>query len=349
MFGNFTEEARKILSLAKLEMKELKHPYVSSEHLLLGILKDKNNVSLELNHQKITYEKVKKEIISILGIGEKENPYFLYTPLLKRILENAVLDSKENNHNIVTTEHLFSSLLEEGEGVAIRIMMGMGINIDELYQKFSYKLIHKKKKKNKKLFVLEFGVNLNKKALDGFIDPVIGREKEMERILEILSRKNKNNPLLIGEAGVGKTAIVEEIARRIVHDEVPNFLKNKTIVNLDMASAVAGTKYRGEFEERIRKIISELEENDDIILFIDEIHTIVGAGGAEGAIDASNIFKPALARGKMKCIGATTLDEYKQFIENDKALERRFQKVMVEEPSKEKLKEILNKISPSTN
>ena len=346
MFGNFTEEARKVLSLAKIEMKELKHPYVSSEHLLLGILKDKNVVSEELNHQKINYDNVKKEVISILGVGEKENPYFLYTPLLKRIIENAILDSKENNHNIVTIEHLFSSLLEEGEGVAIRILIGMGIPIDTLYQKFSYKLIPKKKKKNKKLFLLEFGTNLNQKAENKLIDPAIGREQEIQKILEILSRKNKNNPLLIGEAGVGKTAIAEELARRIVEGEVPDFLKNKTIISLDMACAIAGTKYRGEFEERIRKIISELEENDDIILFIDEVHTIVGAGGAEGAIDASNIFKPALARGKMKCIGATTVSEYKTFIENDKALERRFQKIIIEEPSKEKLKEILNKIKP---
>ena len=339
MFGNFEEDARRVLVNAKKEMYELKHPYVSSEHLLLSILKGKNDVSSRLKKYDLDYQIFRKEIINVLGIGSKPSEWFLYTPLLKRILENAVLDAKENNGGIVTINHLFVGLLEEGEGVAIRILLGMNIDVDDLYSEFAYKLINKKS--GKKLLIEELGCDLNKKAMGGEIDPVTGREKEIKRVLEILSRRGKNNPILIGDAGVGKTAIVEELARRIVNDDVPLSLRGKRIISLDMASSVAGTKYRGEFEERINKIIKELEENDDIILFIDEVHTLVGAGGAEGAIDASNIFKPALARGKIRCIGATTTSEFKKYIEKDSALERRFQKVLIKEPDGKTVKDIL--------
>ena len=345
MFGNFTEEARNILVNAKKEMSKLKHPYVGSEHLLLAILKQENTVSRTLKEYNLDYNKLKSEIINVIGIGTKDNTWFLYTPLLKRILETAIIDSKENNNSEVTVEHLFSALLEEGEGVAIRIMLGMNIDIDSLYKEFSYSFTKpQKRKKNKKLILDEIGVDVTKKALNNELDPVIGREKEIKRVLEVLSRRTKNNPILIGEAGVGKTAIVEELSRMIVSGEAPISLSNKRIISLDMASAVAGTKYRGEFEERINKIIKEVEDNDDIILFIDEIHTLVGAGGAEGAIDASNIFKPALARGKLRCIGATTTDEYKKYIEKDSALERRFQRIEIEIPTKENVKEILLKL-----
>ena len=345
MFGNFTEEARIILTHAKKEMYELKHPYIGSEHLLLAILKEKNDISKKLLEYNLNYDKFKSEIIKVVGKGTKESEWFLYTPLLKRIIENAILDSKDNNSGNVTVEHLFSSMLEEGEGVAIRIMLGMNIDLEELYNEFSYKLVSKPRgKKNKKLLLEELGVDLTEKALKGELDPVIGRDREIKRVLEILSRRTKNNPLLIGEAGVGKTAIVEELSKMISTGDVPMSLKNKRIISLDMATTVAGTKYRGEFEERIRKILKEIEENDDIILFIDEIHTLVGAGGAEGAIDASNIFKPALARGKLRCIGATTIDEYKKFIESDGALERRFQKVLVEIPDKKVVRDILMKL-----
>lgn len=345
MFGNFTEEARKILVDAKKEMHDLKHPYVGSEHLLLAILKNDNNISKKLKDYNLNYQVLKDEIIKIIGVGTNPSNWFLYTPLLRRILENAIIDSKENNNGEVTVEHLFSSLLEEGEGVAIRIMLGMNIDVDELYGEFSYKLNNSnKRKKNKKLIIEELGIDLNQKALNNEIDPVVGRDKEIRRILEILSRRTKNNPLLIGEAGVGKTAIVEELSRLIVSGEVPLPLRNKRIICLDMATMVAGTKYRGEFEERMHKVLKEIEENDDIILFIDEIHTLVGAGGAEGAIDASNIFKPALARNKIRCIGATTIDEYKKYIENDRALERRFQKVTIDIPDKKTVKQILNKL-----
>ena len=339
MFGNFEEEARKVLVNAKKEMYELNHPYVSSEHLLLAILKGDNEISDKLKSFDLDYKRFKEEVVKIIGKGSKPSQWFLYTPLLKRIIENATVEAKENNNGVVTVNHLFASLLDEGEGVAIRILIGMDIDIDELYSEFTDKIINKNS--HKKLLIDEIGVDLNKKAMNGNLDPVTGREEEIKRVLEILCRRCKNNPLLIGEAGVGKTAIVEELANMIVRGEVPLALRNKRIISLDMASSVAGTKYRGEFEERMNKILKEIEENDDIILFIDEIHTLVGAGGAEGAIDASNIFKPALARGKIRCIGATTTDEYKKYIEKDSALERRFQKVMVEAPSEDTVKSIL--------
>ena len=342
MFNNFTEEARKVLIEAKNEMQNLKHPYVGSEHLLLAILKYNKDIKDKLRDYDLTYDKFKSQLIKIIGIGSKKNDYFLYTPLLKRILETSMIDSRENNNGCVTVNHLFSALLEEGEGVAIRIMLGMNLDLDELYHLFVTKIV--KNKKEGKLIIDEIGVDLTRQAIENRIDPVVGRDEEIKRILEILSRRKKNNPILIGDAGVGKTAIVEELSRLISIGEVPRNLKNKRIISVDMASAVAGTKYRGEFEERIHKMLNELEKNDEIILFIDEIHTIVGAGGAEGAIDASNIFKPALARNKMRLIGATTTSEYKKYIENDRALERRFQKVYISEPKYDKLKKILLKI-----
>ena len=343
MFNNFCEDARKVLIKSKEEMLSLKHPYVGSEHLLLAILSTDNNISKKLKEYDLTYDIFRNKIVEIIGMGTHESEWFLYTPLLKRIMENAIMDGKEANSD-VTVEMLFSNLLIEGEGVAIRILQNLDIDIETLSLEFLYK--SSKKKKNKKLLLEELGYDLNKKAINKELDPVIGRDDEIKRTLEILSRRYKNNPILIGEAGVGKTAIVEGIASLIVSGDVPNNLKNKRIINLDMATLVAGTKYRGEFEDRVRKILKELEDNDDIILFIDEIHTLVGAGGAEGAIDASNIFKPALARGKIRCIGATTIDEYKKFIENDKALERRFQKVTINSPSREVVKDILFKIRP---
>lgn len=347
MFGNFSEEAQNILVKAKLEMLELKHPYIGTEHLVLSMLSHSKKIKEKLSSYHLDYEIFKKEIIKVLGIGEENNSLFLYTPLLKKIINSAILDSKDNNDGVVTTEHLFSSLLEEGEGVAIRIFLSMGIDINAMYAEFATSLVKKvKPKKNRKLLIEELGINLNEKAKNNLTDPVIDRDKEIERVLEILCRRTKNNPILIGNAGVGKTAIVEELAKRIVTNEVPDYLKNKKIISLDMATTVAGTKYRGEFEERMKKILNEIETNDDIILFIDEIHTLVGAGGAEGAIDASNILKPALARGHLRCIGATTVEEYKKFIEKDKALERRFQKVNIEEPSYEKTLEILTKLKP---
>lgn len=341
MFNNFSEEARKIIILAKEEMKNLHHPYVSSEHLLLAILKNKNNVSLKLKKYNLDYDSFKKEVIDIIGIGKKESEWVLYTPMFKAILEKAIIISSEAMDD-VRIEHLFQALLDEGEGIAIRILINMNIDIDSLYNEFVNKKVSKNKKK--KNILDDIGKELT--LINNNFDPVVGRENEIKRIIEILTRRNKNNPLLIGEAGVGKTAIVEELSRLIINNDVPQKLLNKHIISLDMSSLVAGTKYRGEFEEKINKIIKEVEENEDIILFIDEIHTLVGAGGAEGAIDAANIFKPALARGKIKVIGATTLNEYKKFMESDKALDRRFQTVIVEEPKIDVVKNIINTLKP---
>lgn len=277
MFGNFSFEARKVLIDAKKEMYDLKHPYVGSEHMLLAILNSNNEVKEKLTSLGITYKIFKDEIIKVIGVGNIESRCLLYTPLLRRIIENATQDSKEDN-NEVTITTLFSNLLEEGEGVAIRLLLGLNIDIDKLYSDFSYKIVKSKKIKNKKLMIDEVGNDLTKKAKNNELDPCIARDKEIKRMIEILLRKNKNNPILIGEAGVGKTAIVEGLALLIANNNIPLPLKNKKIISIDMASLVAGTKYRGEFEEKIRKLLNEVEDNSDIILFIDEIHTIVGAG-----------------------------------------------------------------------
>ena len=341
MFGNFTDEAQKILIQAKIEMCSLKHPYVGSEHLILSLLNNDKDIADKLKKYNLNYEEFKKEIIKVIGVGSKKSELYLYTPLLKKIIQNAILDSKDNNNGVVTTNHLFLALLEEGEGIAIRIMLGMGIDLEALYDDFSFKLVNKRRNNDKKLLLYKLGIDLTEMAGKKEIDPVVGREKEINRLLEILGRRTKNNPLLIGKAGVGKTAIVEELARLIVEEKVPDNLRSKKIISLDMASVVAGTKYRGEFEEKMQRILEELENNKDLILFIDEVHTLVGAGGAEGAIDASNIFKPVLARGQIRCIGATTEMEYKKFIEVDKALDRRFQKIYVDEPDRKTTKNIL--------
>ena len=345
MISNFNEEAQEILIKAKLEMLELRHPYVGTEHLVLAILHTNNELTDKLAKYNLTYTKFKKEIINIIGKGTKKSEFFLHTPLLKKVIENAVMDSKDNNNGVVTTNHLFAALLDVGEGIAIRIFMGMNLNLDDMYDEFTSK-VYERKETKKKLLIEELGININEKVKNNEIDPVIGRNKEINKLEEILCRRTKNNPLLIGAPGVGKTAIVEGLATLIENDDVPEKLTHKKIISLDMASAVAGTKYRGEFEERMKKILTEIEENEEIILFIDEIHTLIGAGGAEGAIDASNILKPALARGKIRCIGATTIDEYKKHFEKDKALDRRFQIINIEEPTIEETKNILCKLKP---
>ena len=337
---------KKVLVNMQKEMAMLKHPYIGSEHLFLSLLKlgEKDDIKL-LNKTGITYDIFKNELIKIVGTGSKENDYYLYTPLLRNIIEVAELISNDKKKKLVDSHDLLLALFEEGEGIAIRILLGMGIDVDTLYDEFDEKFIPNQKN-NKKLMIDSFGIDLNKKAKKGEIDPVVGREKEIKRVLEILSRRTKNNPLLIGEAGVGKTAIVEELARILTNNNTYGPLSKKRIVSVSMASLVAGTKYRGEFEERINKIITELEEETDVILFVDEIHTLVGAGGAEGAIDASNILKPALARGKIKIIGATTTEEYKEYIEKDKALSRRFQTVTIKEPDTKTTLQILTKLRP---
>ena len=343
MFSKYDEEAKKVLVNMQKEMVSLKHPYIGSEHLLLSLLKYGNkDIVNKFKDAGVTYDVFRNELIKVVGIGKSNNDFYLYTPLLRSILESANIDSSDKGKKQVDTSDLFLALFEEGEGVAIRILLGMDVDVDSLYDDFYVS----KKTKNMKLSVETFGIDLNKKCSNGEIDPVVGRDREISRLLEILSRRTKNNPLLLGDAGVGKTAIVEELARRLETSNVPSKLIGKRIISVSMASLVAGTKYRGEFEERLEKIIRELEDNDDVILFIDEIHTLVGAGGAEGAIDASNILKPALARGKIKVIGATTTSEYKEFIESDRALSRRFQTVVVEEPSLDETINILKKLRP---
>ena len=342
MFGKFTEDARKALTCAKEEMSNLNHPFVGSEHLLLGILSIKGDLTNKLKRYGLTYKSFKTELIKIVGIGKENNTWFLYTPLLKRVLERVVIDSKDNNEEITLT-NLFLLLRNEGEGLAYRLLMGMNIDLDRIYKDVCF---NNRKRSNKKLLIEELGIDLNREARNNKIDPVIGRDNEIKRLIEILSRRTKNNPILIGNAGVGKTAIVENLARKIVEMDVPTSLQNKRIISLDMASLISGTKYRGDFEEKLKRITNEITLNEDIILFIDEIHTLVGAGGAEGAIDASNIFKPALARNKIKCIGATTTLEYKKYIEEDSALDRRFQKVYIKKLKDDEVLQILLKLKP---
>ena len=340
----FSEEVQKILKKAKIERNKLKHPFIGSEHLLLSILNNKNNISIKLNNHGINYNIFKKELIKSIGIGNYSNDYFIYTPLLKRILENSIIEAKELKTSEVNLNNIFLSILNEGEGVAIRILDKLGIDLDNLYDEINNQIPINNKEK--KLSINDCTIDLTKKAKENELDPLFGRDKELTNLIEILLRRNKNNPLLLGEAGVGKTAIVEELARRIVNKDIPDKLKNTKILSLPMANLVSGTKYRGEFEERVTKIIKEIENNPEIILFIDEIHTLVGAGGAEGAIDASNILKPALARGKIKVIGATTINEYKDTISKDKALNRRFQGIIVKENTLNETKNILYNLKP---
>lgn len=336
MFDHYGIEIAKLFKRAEYFRKNLKHPYVGSEHLLLAILESDNDISRKLKVYGVSFEIFKSELIKVIGMSNKDTDFVLYTPLLKRAIENATNDAVDNNNGKVTERHLFLSLLEEGEGIAIRILLGLNIDLDSLYDELKVNIVSDK---SSKLEIFEIGNNLNKSVVD--TEFVIGREEEISSVIEALLRKKKSNPLLLGKAGVGKTAIVEELARRINHGVVPKELLNKTIVSLEMGSLVSGTKYRGEFEERLNKIIKEVIENKNIILFIDEIHTMVNAGGAEGAINAADILKPYLARGEIKCIGATTLDEYYKTIFKDKALERRFFTIQVEEPDEEKTKDIL--------
>ena len=336
----FSKELKECILNSKKEMNELKHSYIGSEHFILAILNSNNNLSNVLYKYEITYERFKQSIIDLIGYGDDVEKLFIYTPLFKKILEDSINCCADTN-SLVTLENVFLTLLDEAEGVAYRIFCEYGIDIDSLYDeidKTSYKISNKTK------YIEEVGIDICKKALNHELDPVVGRDKEVDRLIEIICRKNKRNPLLIGEAGVGKTSIVEELANRIVNNNVPSKLLNKKIVSISMASLVSGTKYRGEFEEKVLRIFDEIEKDNDIIVFIDEIHTLVGAGGADGAIDASNILKPALARGKIVIIGATTTYEYNKYIEKDKALSRRFQTVLVNEPSENELLKILAKI-----
>lgn len=337
MFDFFNLKISKLFKEAEKEMLDMNHPYVGTEHLLLALLKNSEEISNIACEYGFSYSLFKNELDLVVGHASKKSTYILYTPLLKRVIKNAVDMAIKNNEEL-DYKHLFLAIFDEGEGIAIRILLGMEIDIDSMYEELS----SKKNKSKEKLTILEIGKNLQELVNNNEV--LIGREKELSYMMETLMRKDKNNPLLIGPAGVGKTALVEELARMINKGEVPRKIKNKKIIMLEMGSLVAGTKYRGEFEERLTKIIKELEQNPEYILFIDEIHSMVNAGGAEGAINAADILKPYLARGTIKCIGATTTHEYQKFIAEDKALARRFETINVCEPSLTETINILTKV-----
>lgn len=337
MYNNYNLETSRIFKDAEKIMMSLNHGYVGTEHLFLSMLKNSEEIRNLLEKYQIEYDDFLEELLLVVNSENCKKVACIYTPLLKKVIKNAEMHAK---NSYITPLMLLESLLEEGEGIAIRILISMGLDIDKLYDEIKLK----DKKSNQKLEIYNIGKEMSKDLSDNF---VVGREKEIDLITETLLRKNKNNPLLIGDAGVGKSAIVEELARRIKKGDVPNALKNKKIISIEMSSLVAGTKYRGEFEEKLNKIIKEVENNPEIILFIDEIHTLSNAGGAEGAINASDILKPYLARGKIKVIGATTTNEYNKFIAKDKALSRRFDLIKINEPSIDETINILSKIKPS--
>ncbi len=356
MFNRFTERARKVIILAKEEARRLHHDYIATEHLLLGILKEGEGVAAAVLHRMdINFEKVRREIEKLVepGVDVGKSGDIPFTPRAKKALELAGEEARAMGHNYIGTEHLLLGLMREGEGIAAQVLQGFGLNIDKVRAEIMNLLgagipgpstsnqQNAAQQKSKTPALDAFGRDLTQLAKEGKLDPVIGRKKEIERVIQILSRRTKNNPVLLGEAGVGKTAIVEGLAQRIVEGNVPEVLHNKRIIVLDLALMVAGTKYRGQFEERIKAVMDEIKRSENIIIFIDELHTLVGAGAAEGAIDASNILKPALARGEIQCIGATTFDEYRKYIEKDAALERRFQTIIVEPPTVEETIEIL--------
>ena len=351
MMQRFTDDAQRVLSFAQEAALELGHDYVGTEHVLIGLIKVKNGVAAKaLNELGLSAETIIEDVEEHIGRGNKKASSVYMTPRVKHVLELAVEVANHMNHNYVGTEHILLGLLSDGGGVAVGILRNHNIRADDIVDTIrtilgsSDSASHsgEDRKDNSSLGELaDFSTDLNESAKQGKIDPVIGRDKEIARVIQILSRRTKNNPVLIGEPGVGKTAIAEGLAQRIVNGNVPEILRNKRIISLSISSMLAGAKYRGEFEERLKKAIDEVQKHDDMIIFIDEIHTLVGAGATEGAMDAANILKPALARGEFQVVGATTLDEYKKHIEKDAALERRFQPVLVGEPSEEDALEIL--------
>ncbi len=357
MFERFTERARQVVVLAQEEARILKHNYIGTEHILLGLLREEEGLAARvLESLDITVERVRAQVVRIVGSGEEvTSGQIPFTPRAKKVLELALREALSLGHNYIGTEHILLGLVRENEGVAARILLDFDADSEKIRNEVIRMLSgpggrrqgqgqgsgqQGEGKKSSKLLD-QFGRNLTKLASDGKLDPVVGRETEIERIMQILSRRTKNNPVLIGEPGVGKTAVVEGLASRIINGEVPEILKNKQIYTLDLAALVAGSKYRGEFEERLKKVMKEITQRGDIILFIDELHNLVGAGAAEGAIDAASILKPALARGELQTIGATTLDEYRKYLERDSALERRFQQIRVDQPSIEESEQIL--------
>jgi ATP-dependent Clp protease ATP-binding subunit ClpC len=360
MFDRFTERARKVIILAKEEAKRFNHDYIGTEHILLGLIKEGESVAAAvLQNLGLSLDTIRLEVEKLVQFGPSTivSGDIPFTPKAKKVIELAMDEARRLGHNYIGTEHLLLGLIKEGEGVASHVLMNVGLDLNKVRAEV-IKLLGSTtpgaaggggaiptgtatKTKTKTPALDAFGRDLSQLAREGKLDPVVGRENEIERVIQILARRTKNNPVLLGEAGVGKTAIVEGLAQRIIAGDVPEILIDKRIVVLDLALMVAGTKYRGQFEERIKAVMDEIRRSDNVMVFIDELHTLVGAGGAEGAIDASNILKPALARGEIQCIGATTLDEYRKYIEKDAALARRFQTIMVDPPSVEETIQIL--------
>ena len=360
MTYKFTNRAKEAIEIANDLAVELGHNYIGSEHVLYGLAKEGNGVASKvLENQNVTSQDILDKIDELIGREEKIEEIIGFTPRTKKIIENAFIEARKIGYNYIGTEHLLIGILKEGDSIATRILLELNVNIPKLYNEI-VKFIseetddneesenknnsNKRGSYNQTQTLNQFGQDLTKKAEEGKLDPVIGRKEEIERVIQILSRRTKNNPCLIGEPGVGKTAVVEGLAQKIVAGDVPEILKNKRVVTVDISSMVAGAKYRGDFEERIKKALNEVKKAGDVILFIDEIHTIVGAGSADGAIDAANILKPLLARGEIQLVGATTLNEYRKYIEKDAALERRFSPVTVKEPSGKDTVEILKGI-----
>ena len=365
MTYKFTNSCNNVLEIASEIAMELGHHYIGTEHILYGLAKEENGVASKvLANQEVTPESIIEKIDELVGKEEPIDEIIDFTPRTKRVIEVAFIEARKLGYNYIGTEHLLIGILREGDSIAARILLNLNVNIPRLYNEI-VKVINegenyipsnnadknssngkqgRRGSYNQTTTLNQFGEDLTKKAEEGKLDPIIGRQKEIERVLQILSRRTKNNPCLIGEPGVGKTAVVEGLAQKIVSGDVPEILKNKRVVTLDISGMVAGAKYRGDFEERIKKALNEVKKAGDVILFIDEIHTIVGAGAAEGAIDAANILKPLLARGEIQLVGATTLNEYRKYIEKDAALERRFSPVTVEEPSEKDTIQILKGI-----
>ncbi|MHB9111966.1 MAG: ATP-dependent Clp protease ATP-binding subunit [Thermoleophilia bacterium] len=352
MFERFTERARQVVVLAQEEARSLKHNYIGTEHLLLGLLREEEGIAAQvLVTLDVNLDEVRMQVAQIVGMGDEVAAGQIpFTPRAKKVLELALREALSLGHNYIGTEHILLGLIKENEGVAARILLEFDADSEKIRNEIMRKLTGSARRtpapqgegKKRVKLLDQFGRNLTKLAEESKLDPVVGREQEIERVMQILSRRTKNNPVLIGEPGVGKTAVVEGLAQRITSNDVPELLKGKQIYTLDLAALVAGSKYRGEFEERLKKVMKEIHEHGEIILFVDELHNLVGAGAAEGAIDAASILKPALARGELQTIGATTIEEYRKYVEKDAALERRFQQIMVNEPSEEDTELILH-------
>ncbi|HHU19924.1 MAG TPA: ATP-dependent Clp protease ATP-binding subunit [Bacilli bacterium] len=354
MFGRFTERAQKVLALSQEEAIRLGHNNIGTEHILLGLIREGEGIAAKALHAlDLEKNKIQEEVEALIGVGQKGPKTVHYTPRAKKVIELSMDEARKLGHTYVGTEHILLGLIREGEGIAARVLNNLDVSLNRARQQVLQLLgsnepvrkgqaRHTQSNNPASTPTLDsLARDLTQIAKEGNVDPVIGREKEIERVIQVLSRRTKNNPVLIGEPGVGKTAVAEGLAQQIINNDVPETLRDKRVMTLDMGTVVAGTKYRGEFEDRLKKVMEEIRQAGNVILFIDELHTLIGAGGAEGAIDASNILKPSLARGELQCIGATTIDEYRKYIEKDAALERRFQPIKVDEPTTEESIEIL--------